>query len=339
MLRRLNDFEFGAKRRRYLGRFMGHRMAEVGKVDAVHEGANVLFCKANKQLQGSRCLLITRRSLVQIQSPLPHQNVSIGRSLLARFIWILNVIEVESMFGGHSTLRAVIESAVEGTLGTVLVDDPSNPKAARIDLGCYTAFGGTVEASKKLMSSVRSPAELVVPDDQSWRDLLFEVWGEDLADRPMRTFSGLSLDQDCLSDIASNIPAGFSVQRLDRDDAKQLDAELTPHALQVFRDAHHFCHFGFGYGATHHGRLVSASTSYAISSKRVEVSISTKQPFRGQGLARAVAARMLLHCLKEGKHPDWSASNPVSKHLALSLGYRPAGLCDMLYLENNDRSQ
>ncbi len=41
---------------------------------------------------------------------------------------------------------------------------------------------------------------------------------------------------------------------------------------------------------------------------------------------------MLLHCLERGLEPGWVASNPISKRLALSLGFRSGELCDVFYL-------
>jgi GNAT superfamily N-acetyltransferase len=242
-----------------------------------------------------------------------------------------NLVE---MFRDHRALRAVIEAAVEGVVGDVVYDDASRPRAARLDLGCYTFFGGEPAAGERLVRGVRAPRELIAPESQRWRDLLFEVWGEGLVERPMRTYSADALDLPHLERLASSAPPGFSVDRLDAAGARELDAGLQPHALQVFADAERFVERGVGFAAWHEGHVVAASTSYAISERRVEVSISTRADFRGRGLARAVAARMLVHCLREArKVPDWSASNPISKHLAVTLGFRPAALCDVLYLD------
>jgi predicted GNAT family acetyltransferase len=61
------------------------------------------------------------------------------------------------------------------------------------------------------------------------------------------------------------------------------------------------------------------------------VAIATRPAFRGRGLAAATAARLLRECLERGLTPRWSASNPVSQRLAVRLGYRPAGVCEVLY--------
>jgi len=83
------------------------------------------------------------------------------------------------------------------------------------------------------------------------------------------------------------------VRALDAALTRQLDAELEPHALQVFP--------------------------------------TSRPAFRGLGLATATAARLLRQCLDAGLTPRWSASNPVSQRLAVRLGYRPAGVCEVLY--------
>ena len=236
------------------------------------------------------------------------------------------------LFRSHQTPRAVIESALEGVLGEISVTDGPGPPAARLRLGCYAVFGGAAESAGDFVASIVAPMEIIVPDDQRWRDLLFETLGEHLEDRPMRTYSGHRLDAAHLERLASRVPSGYRLEALDLDSAGQLDTDLAPHALQAFSDARAFLESGFGFGALHGERLVAASTSYAISSDRVEVSISTREAHRGRGLATAVAARMFLSCLQLGKQPEWSASNPISKHLAIKLGLRPAGLCDVLFL-------
>lgn len=237
------------------------------------------------------------------------------------------------LFDGHLTLRAVIESALEGRLGSVHAPG-APPVAARIDLGCYAIFGGRASAApaESLVRELQAPRELLVPDDQAWRDLLQRVHGARLEDRPMRTFSPHALDPQHLRSLAAALPPGFVVRRLDAASAAGLDDSLVPHALQTFSDPRHFAADGIGYAAFRDGVVASAATSYAISSSRVEIAISTREDCRGRGLARAAAAALIAHCLDGGLRPEWSAANPVSKRLALALGYRPAALCDVFCL-------
>jgi predicted GNAT family acetyltransferase len=69
-----------------------------------------------------------------------------------------------------------------------------------------------------------------------------------------------------------------------------------------------------------------------MSSRHLEVAISTRAEFRGRGLAMAVAAALMAESLALGVTPCWSASNPVSKRLAERLGYRPGEECEILLM-------
>ena len=242
---------------------------------------------------------------------------------------------LSALFQDYRTLRGVIDAVLEGKLGTVTADDVEAPRVARLDLGCYAVLGGD-EAhalAAELISAVRAPREILVPDRQGWRDLLHEIHGERLSDRPMRTFVSHALDATHLRELSAGVAEAHELVPLNASLAGQLDEELTPHALQVFPSAEALASEGIGFGVVNKGRLVSAASSYAVSSRRVEVAVATRPSHRRRGLARAAAARMLLSCLEAGLVPEWSASNPVSKRLALSLGYRPGAMCDVFYLE------
>lgn len=234
-----------------------------------------------------------------------------------------------ALFDGYSTLPAVVEAVLEGRQGTAAIDGG----AARLTLGCYELFAGDPRSAgaRRLVATAPRPRELVYGNDAGWRTLIAEVHAGRVTDRPMTEFDAGGLDPDVLARAAAP-PDGFVVERLDVAIATQLDEELEPHALQVFASATDFAARGVGFGALREGRLVAASTSYTLSSRRVEIAVATRVAFRGRGLAATVAAALLAHCLRHGLTPAWSASNPVSKRLAQRLGFRPAGTCEVLYL-------
>jgi GNAT superfamily N-acetyltransferase len=236
---------------------------------------------------------------------------------------------LRSLFPGWVELGAVVEAVVEGRVGkaTVIGD------AARLSVGCYEMFGGDPSSpgARPLVAGALRQRELVYGNDPGWRTLIRDVHGDGVFDRPMRDFDPSHLDPASLVRVERALPEGFELQDLDSPLAHQLDADLEPHALQVFSGADDFLAHGLGCGAVKDGRLACAATSYTRSSRSVEVAISTRPEFRGRGLAAATAARLLRQCLGDGLVPRWSASNPVSQRLAVRLGYRPAGVCEVLY--------
>ena len=239
-----------------------------------------------------------------------------------------------ALFRRHN-LRAIVDAAVEGRLGRVTADDADQPTVARLSLGCYEVLGGDASRpmARQLVAEVAPRQEVVYGNDPAWRRLILDVLGERVVDRPMTIFDASRLDPDRLAQVEASCPAGFALRRMDAPLARELDAELQPHAMQVFQTPEHFEQDGLGYAVVAaDGSLACAATSYTVSSRHLEVAIATRVAHRGHGLAAVASAALLRASLGHGMVPAWSASNPVSKRLAERLGYVPAEECEVLYL-------
>ncbi len=235
------------------------------------------------------------------------------------------------LFARHTTLRAVIDAVLEGRMGRAQANHPAAPTAARLDLGCYHVLGGDPAGAgvRELVETVPVGKEMVIEPSVAWRNALRAVHPV-LQDRSMQTFDASHLDAEKLAAWSRTLPADLSLTRMDAGLANQLDSDLQPHALQVFESAAEFVAKGVGFCTLDGDRVVCAATSYAVSSRQVEVAIACRNTHRQRGLARVTAATLLVHCLERGLVPAWSASNPISQHLAQTLGYRPNGRCEIL---------
>ena len=235
--------------------------------------------------------------------------------------------DVATLFASHTRLPAIVEAGVEGRLVTATRDGD----AARISLGCYELFGGDPRSpGARRLIAAGTRRELVYDNDPAWRAAILAA-RDDVADRPMTEFDAGGLDPAALAGLAADLEPAFAMRPLDEALAAQLDGELEPHALQVYPSTRAFVEHGLGFGAvTADGVLACQATSYTLSSRYLEVAIATRPPFRGRGLAMTVAARLLHESLRRQLVPCWSASNPVSKRLAVRLGYRPAAECEVL---------
>lgn len=235
----------------------------------------------------------------------------------------------------REVLRAVVATVVEGRLGTATTDDPNRPTVARLSLGCYEIVGGDPghPLARPLVADVGPRQEIVYGNDPAWRRLVLDVHGGRVADRPMTIFDASRLDPEALARLESGCPAGYALRPIDADLARQLDADLQPHALQVFASAEAFARDGIGFGiVADDGTLACAATAYTMSRELLEVAIATRVAHRGHGLAAVASAALMRAALERGLEPQWSASNPVSKRLAERLGYVPADECEVLYL-------
>ncbi|MBQ9263788.1 MAG: GNAT family N-acetyltransferase [Clostridia bacterium] len=67
--------------------------------------------------------------------------------------------------------------------------------------------------------------------------------------------------------------------------------------------------------------LVAGCGVYARTETTAEIEIDTRIDMRRQGLAACCAAAFLLHCVDQGVTPHWDAMTPISRNLALKLGF------------------
>lgn len=117
-------------------------------------------------------------------------------------------------------------------------------------------------------------------------------------------------------------PDGWSIIRADAADFAR-PGSVVP--AEFWRDAEQFLEHGGGWRAEKngtHGAL--AFTSFRFEDE-IELGIETAPEARGQGLAAAVASRMIKDVLDRGLTPVWScrAGNLASHRLAEKLGFRP----------------
>ena len=78
---------------------------------------------------------------------------------------------------------------------------------------------------------------------------------------------------------------------------------------------------GLGVVVLKDGEPVSGASSYSRYQSGIEIQIDTKEAYRGQGLATACGASLILACLDRGLYPSWDAQNLWSVGLAKKLGY------------------
>jgi hypothetical protein len=252
---------------------------------------------------------------------------------------IVNITEsnrgiISPLFSRHTHLRAVIDSVLEGRLGTASVDREASPRTARLVLGVYTFLAGDTStvSAKEFVSQQSGPCEFIVADDSSWESLIDDIHGKRITRRTMDAFVPDTLDLAHLNELASNRPDGVEIAPITVEDAIELGSELEPNRTSIFGSPEEFVRNGLGVCAREAGNIVAAATSYSISSQRVEIAIATHANHRRRGLAVSVGATMMIQCIEQNLEPHWTAGNPVSTKVALRLGYRCSGQVTALCL-------
>ncbi|HJT91366.1 MAG TPA: GNAT family N-acetyltransferase, partial [Mycobacterium sp.] len=127
-------------------------------------------------------------------------------------------------------------------------------------------------------------------------------------------------DRDRLRRQADSLPEGYAIRRVTAPDIPSY-VDVAKDFVSNFRSVESYLKHGLGYGVWSGERCVAGCLSFTLANGKLEVEIDTDPAHRRKGLARAVAATLILHCLDAGIEPCWDAHNPESAALAQQLGF------------------
>ena len=162
----------------------------------------------------------------------------------------------------------------------------------------------------------------IIPISEAWRELIFQVHGQHLEEMHSITFSPESLALKHLRNLQKRIPSDYNIQRVNISLASQLRNEGFT-SFAGFSSLADFVERGIGFCATINDRIISYAVSLIQCREGIDIGIETHPAFRNKGLATAIGAKLLSHCIEHGIYPHWSASyeNATSISLAEKLGY------------------
>jgi len=244
-----------------------------------------------------------------------------NRLLLARAFW------------HNPRVDYSIDCVLEAQMGQAFVDDLDRPTAYRITIGPFWYFAGDANSPGGRALLAEWPAyNLLMPSPPAWVAAARETFGEQLVTFPRYSFSADGLSAAHLTRIIDASPQ--------RDRVITADAALlarVAEGLETFIDPADFdspgdfVARGLGFVALDGERVMGAAYSSLVCSRGIEVSLYVDEPYRRQGVATALAARLLLECLRQGRRPNWDAANPESCALAEKLGYVASGIYDSYF--------
>jgi hypothetical protein len=150
-------------------------------------------------------------------------------------------------------------------------------------------------------------------------------------------FSTDRLDIAKLHKFKTQIPEGHRIVKIDLALAKRLvekkNSFASVHGMN-FNTPEDFIARGFGYCALEGSRIACIGSSFVVCNQGIEIQIDTRNKYRGRGLATAVAANLMIHCLENKLTPGWDAATTISAQFAKKLGYTPQGKYTMLVFTN-----
>lgn len=235
------------------------------------------------------------------------------------------------------TWNYLADAILEGTTGIALADNAGEPHVAVLELPnlqlCIVGGDAACPSARQYIEQIPKNTALFL-GAEGWEELAHEVHGGKLIAMPRYAFTSEALDIEHLRGLASRVPHGYRLARMDLSLARRLGAEKSRFSedhMVNFDSPEDFIARGFGFCLLHGDEIASVATTFAICSKGIEIQINTRKEYQRQGLATVVAAHLAVHSLENGLDPNWDAANESSVGLATKLGYTPQGTYPMLF--------
>jgi len=248
---------------------------------------------------------------------------------------LLDRTKVRPLFEKHRRGVGILLPAIDQARGHLWVDSLESPTVARLLLSFLNAFAGdsSSQVARDLVRMIE-PMQVVFGSDDGWPQLFKEVWGERLGVQPRAFFSPDSLDIEHLRELRSQVPSGYSLERMDLDTIRKVDKRRAIHIPMFFGNSEDFFNMGLAFCIKYEGKVVSMASTFTPYTDQFEIQVDTlDNDHRRKGLATAVSAALIIHALENGLTPHWDAANEVSIHLALKLGYTDPDHWDAYYLK------
>ena len=235
-----------------------------------------------------------------------------------------NRASLRKLFDRYPCVHGSVAAVIEGGMGRAFADAQEDPRVALAVLDFHFLAGDPLHANALLLFKLLQPGNVVIAPTPAWQHLVTETYPNALAVYRREAFQAEQFDIDKLRRFCQ-VPSGFELRQVRLEEATQFATDLDPALIYNFRSHEEFITRGVGIGILHQGKFVSGASSAAVGGRKFEIEIHTQPKFRRRGLARAVAAALILYGLERGLEACWDAANEPSANLARQLGFHPTG--------------
>ena len=214
-----------------------------------------------------------------------------------------------------------IDCVLEGQMGKAIVDQLESPHVFMLMVGPFAYLAGdpTGTAATDVLQLL-PPYNLLMPSTPGWAEAAQALFEPRLQSMDRYRVSHEQISQHKLVQIWQSSPHREIVRPIDRPLATSVWGQEHFLDLSIFDSVEDFLARGIGFSLMHGERLVGVAYSSLVCSRGIEISIFVKDDYRRQGMATALASRLLLWCLERGMEPHWDAANPESLKACSEVG-------------------
>ena len=238
---------------------------------------------------------------------------------------------VKGLFDPYPYVRGCMAAVFEGGMGKVFSDSKDDPSVALALLWFNFLAGDPLHEDARSLLDLMMPGKQVIAPTPAWKKMLAAIYPGKLAVYSREAFKFEKVDVDTLRRFREALPGEYELRKVQLAEVTKFET-LAPFAGH-FPSHEEFITRGVALGILYEGRFVCGAASDAIGGGKVDIMIQTHRQFRRRGLARAVAAAIMLYCLENNLELCWDAANEPSSALARQLGFRSTGKYNVYRIE------
>lgn len=219
-------------------------------------------------------------------------------------------------------------SALEGHMGKVWIDCNKTPQLGFIVVAdfCYILGKCKGREDEQSISNLLEYAKgkLIKIEDPKWVQVIQSYSPERFKrfNRYSTKREATRFDIDLLGVYIRRVEENFEIKRIDAQMFEKI--LVNPFMADLccfFSSIEDYMTNGFGYIIEHENEIVAGASSYSFCEGMIDITIGCVTEYRGKGLAKAVASKVILESLEKKIYPVWDAVDQRSIALANRLGY------------------
>lgn len=227
---------------------------------------------------------------------------------------------IRPLFADYPYLQGLVHGVLSGAFGQAFADQPDHATVGMICIHDFVFFAGnaaTPTATAMLQSC--PPGAWLIGQDATWHKRFGEQWAQ-LKQKARFAFQAPAVwARERLTALQHELPIGYTLKPITEANAARF-AQLSTSLVDFDGQGQPTMAHSVGFGIEVEGQFV-AGCAGAPAGGMLDFEIQTALAHRRRGLATAVAAAMILHCLDYGLKPCWDAANEMSARLAEKVGF------------------
>lgn len=207
-------------------------------------------------------------------------------------------------------------SVLDGAMGIAYVDDIQNPQIAFLTVRSYCFISGNIEKTKfKDIIDKNFKNYKLIPSDNLAKEIE-EIYKDDVTKSYRYSIKKNPIfNISKLEKMSNSLENNFKLIKIDKCMANRIKKENFINITDDYEK------YGIGFCCINNDELIGVASSNIFYKDGIEVNIKVKEQYRRKGIATAMASKLILECLSQGKKVSWDAANTNSVGLAKKLGF------------------